>query len=83
MKALIVHNSDEVVACFIGETDLEIIKKLKKNQDYWQDIMDRLNEGEDENTEEYVLPDDVTMYDITDLYHDGDSEDGYTLIDAI
>lgn len=79
MKALIVHDSDEVKACFIGKTDEEIIEKLKKSE-HWEDVVERLLQDPDEREEQEPK---ITMSDITSLFHDGDSEDGYTLIDAV
>lgn len=82
MKALMVHNSDEVKACFIGETEEEILGKLKLSE-YWEDIVDRLKDDGviDRSMEEDI--DLIKMDDVTSLYHDGDSEDGYTLLDTI
>lgn len=82
MKALIVHNSDEVIACFTGETEEEILEKLKKSE-HWEDIINRLSDEEFIDNFEGNKPNNITMDNVTDLFHDGDSEDGYTLIDAI
>jgi len=86
MKALIVHNSDEVKACFIG-TKKEIFLKLKTSE-YWEDITNRLVDEDlsDEDVEEGWQVNnekDITLVQIVDnLHHDGDSEDGYTLLEA-
>ena len=79
MNALIVHNSDEVKACFIG-TEKEILAKLKESE-YWEDITDRCNNLKD--LDDPGEEEEITIDDVTDLYHDGDSEDGYTLIEVI
>lgn len=87
MKALIVHNSDEVKACFVG-TEEEIFIKLKASS-YWEDITTRIV---DENLDEAYIEEgwqvndekDITLQQIIDnLHYDGDSEDGYTLLEAI
>jgi hypothetical protein len=67
-NVLVIHNSDEVKNCFTG-THNEILDKLKKSE-YWEDIVDRCTSCNEE---------DITMYDIIALHHDGDSEDGYIL----
>lgn len=76
MKALIVHNSDKVKACFIGKDNAELLDKIMASE-YSDDILDRLGE----KTEGIGIV--VSIDTITDLYHDGDSEDGYTLIDVL
>lgn len=83
MKALIVHDSDEVKACFIGQTNKEILEKLKKSE-YWEDIVNRVCSN-DEDDEDAVKEQDITIEDHIDGYlpHDGDSEDGYTLLETI
>lgn len=96
MKALIVHNSDEVKSVFIGETNEEIISKLKADPGIsnmwgtftaWSDIVDRTvvdTEVDSDSLDDGVITseDQITMEHITDLYHDGDSEDGYTLLET-
>lgn len=84
MKALIVHNSDEVKDCFIGETDEIILEKLR-NSKYWEDITHRLVHNQDLDLDDDELPteEDIALENVTDLYHDGDSEDGYTLLEAL
>lgn len=69
---IVVHNSDKVKDVFSGGTRGEILDKLKKSK-YWSDIKERVQE-ENESTSS------IRMNHITSLYHDGDSEDGYTLI---
>lgn len=76
MKALIVHNSDEVKACILGYSEEEILEKLKATE-YWEDVVNRIN---DASSEDPVDEDQITLSGVTNLYHDGDSEDGYTLI---
>jgi hypothetical protein len=84
MKVLIVHNSDEVKDCFIGETDEIILEKLK-NSEYWEDITNRLiyDQYPDFDDDEKIAEKEIILENVTDLYHDGDSEDGYTLLEAI
>lgn len=83
---------------FVGETEEEILSKVKAHPDTWEDITSQL-EGTaeyyqgitgitDERREEMedndeFDPDLITMDMITSLYHDGDSTDGYTLMEAI
>lgn len=81
MKALIVHNSDEVKAVFVGVTDQEVIDKLLLSE-YRDDILDRIADVLDEEEADKKANAPVTMEEITDLYHDGDSEDGYTLLET-
>lgn len=71
MKALVVHNSDEVKAVFVGSKET-ILSNIKASE-YWEDITSRLPLEDEE----------ITLDTITELYHDGDSEDGYTLVDPI
>lgn len=75
--ALVVHDSDEVKDVFIGVDKETILVNLKISK-YWKDIVERLEEayGEDEDFPE----DEVTLDTVTELHHDGDSEDGYTLL---
>jgi hypothetical protein len=82
MKALIIYNSDEVKVCFIG-TEKEILEKLKKSE-YWEDITDRSIHEKDPDFDDDVdiTEENITLDNVTDLYHDGDSEDGYTLLEA-
>lgn len=87
MKALVVHNSDQVKAVFVG-TEEQIRSRLKKSK-YWKSVISRLvNEDiKDEDLEEswqVRTEDDITIQRIvSNLFHDGDSEDGYTLLDGI
>ena len=65
----------------------KIYSKNLRNSEYWEDIVDRLVdsdlEEDDEPSDEQVKKeDDITMWYITQLSHDGDSEDGYTLLEA-
>jgi hypothetical protein len=69
MDVLIIHNSDEVIDCFVG-TQEEILIKVKASK-YWEDIIERLDYC--------MIPEVITLNMIETLYHDGDSEDGYTL----
>lgn len=78
MKALIVHDSDGIFDCFIGETEDEILIKVL-NSKHGEDIMNRLNDDDEKEIDKT----DVTMEQVTSLYHDGDSECGYTLVEAI
>lgn len=80
MKALVVHNSDEVKCVFVGVTEQEILDKLKGSL-YWEDIVSRIcDEDEDSFKEEEInISDHIDGY----LVHDGDSEDGYTLLEVI
>lgn len=86
MKVLVIHNSDEVKACFVGEDEKDILEKLKSSI-YWEDVTNRLV---DESLDEEDLggwqvrnEDDISIERITGyLYHDGDSTDGYTLFDS-
>lgn len=90
MKALIVHNSDEVKACFVGETDEELVEKIMASE-YGDDIAERVaqdkeaedDEDEDEDTPVTTKTYTITVNDIASLYHDGDSVDGFTLIDVL
>lgn len=87
IKALIVHNSDKVKTCFIG-TEEQIFEKLKASP-YWEDVVNRLvdEDLEDEELEESYQTNHeskITIWMIdSDLHHDGDSEDGYTLIQPV
>lgn len=88
MKALIVHDADEVKDLFIGETDEEILQKLRSSE-YWEDIVERLvvpeeeavfEEGDDEEDPYIRSEDQITLDEIhCSLHHDGDSQDGYSL----
>ena len=93
---LVVHNSDEVKAVFVGDSIKAIIKRVmgtsygndieKRSLEYYNEYM-----SDDHEKEDYVdvteipfldLTNDILEYMITRLYHDGDSEDGYTLLDT-
>jgi hypothetical protein len=76
-KVLIVHNSDEIKACFIGTTDEELVTKIMSSE-YQEDINNRLRDELDDDEHDFI----VNMEAITSLYHDGDSEDGYTLLET-
>lgn len=78
-QILIVHNSDEVKDCFIGEIEEEILIKLKKSE-YNEEIELRLEELGEKLGEKYSI---YNLDNITRLYHDGDSEDGYILLQPI
>lgn len=95
---LVVHNSDEVKAVFVGDTLKSIMKRVmntkhgadieKRSIEYYND--DKKQDAEEENKEwvdvEEIpwkdVPHDMIKYMIERLYHDGDSEDGYTLFDT-
>lgn len=95
---LVVHNSDKAKAVFVGDSVKVIIKRLmglsygqdieKRSLEYYND--DRRQDAK-EDGKEYIdadtipfndLPDDMIKYMIERLYHDGDSEDGYTLFET-
>lgn len=78
MKALIVHNSDEIKACFVGQTEKEILEKIKQNPQYWEDVTDRLAEETDGELNEA----NITMGNISSLVQYGDSDNCYTLIET-
>jgi hypothetical protein len=86
--SLVVHNSDEVKGVFIGFTKDEILSKLKESK-YWENIIGRLEEefvpvsDEDDIEGREFKIDDIDLDTVTELHHDGDSEDGYTLIQTI
>jgi hypothetical protein len=88
MLVLVVHNSDEVSRVFFGETKEEILQKVFKDHEVCEDIRERLideeiiREGEDDNDESLPIEFNLDMV-IDNLHHDGDSEDGYTLLTAI
>lgn len=71
MTVLVVHNSDEIGEVFSGNEE-DMLEKLKKSN-YWEEITDRLDDIEE---------DDITLSNITDLYHDGDSEWGFELVET-
>lgn len=85
MKALVVHNSDEVKAVFIGFSESEIFEKLKVSK-YWEDISSRTedywSEWDEENRGGFDESK-IAFDDVTSLYHDGDSIDGYTILEAL
>lgn len=81
MKALVVHNSDKVKDVFIGVTDQEIVDKLLKSK-YKEDIIDRVADNLSEHEADMIGQSPIEMYEITALYLDGDSEDGYTLLET-
>lgn len=93
---LVVHNSDEVKAVFVGDTIKSIIKRVMGSK-HGQDIINRslvyYNDymSDDHMKEDYIDVDEIPFNDLEDdfieelitrLYHDGDSEDGYTLFDT-
>lgn len=80
MKVLIVHNSDRVRACFYGSTTDVLISKILYSK-YHDDILNRLIEGcaDDDPIDENSITIDM----ITSLYHDGDSLNGYTILEAL
>lgn len=71
MQVLVIHNSDEVKDVIVGTS--QVILTTLKNTTYWADVVHRL---------EYP-PGDITLDMVTDLYHDGDSEDGYSLLESM
>lgn len=77
LLALIVHDSDGIFECFVGNTSAEILEQVKKSERL-EDILERLN-GYDE---EEITEENLTMDQIESLKHDGDSEEGYTLIET-
>lgn len=81
MKALVVHDSDKVKDVFIGVTDQEILGKLEKSR-YWAGITDRIAGGLDEEEADAKANEPISMDEVTSLYHDGDSQDGYTLMET-
>lgn len=81
MKALVVHDSDKVKDVFIGVTDQEILGKLEKSR-YWAGITDRIANGLDEEEADAKSNEPISMDEVTSLYHDGDSQDGYTLMET-
>lgn len=86
MKALVEHNSDEVITVFIGETDEEILAKVKAREHWdWlkEDIEEYWDKYDDGGNEIPFSEDKITMEDLTDIHHDGDSSNGYTLLEAI
>ena len=77
MQVLVKHDSDGVYAAYVG-TEEEILEKLKQSDDWVDDIVFRLV---DEGT---YTEDQITVDIINDeLIHDGDSEQGYTLLPAL
>lgn len=86
MKALIVHNSDQAKACFVSRfvtktaSERELVDKVMKSK-YGPDILERLNDSRE--AEDFTVDEsNITLTQIASLHHDGDSEDGYTLMDA-
>lgn len=78
MNVLIVHNSDEVIAAF-GGTDEEIFQKIKDSH-FWSDIVKRMAELEDDEGEP-LMEEAINLQSfVNELYHDGDSQNGYTLL---
>lgn len=69
MLILIEHNSNEIVNVFIGNNEEELLMDVEANMD--PKILDEL-------CEEYEW-DAITIENLTSLYHDGDSENGFTL----
>lgn len=94
---LVVHNSDEVKAVFVGDSIKAIIMRVmgtnhgndieNRSLDYYNDDMREIAEEKDEGwvdvTElpiEYLIEHAEVL--LERLYHDGDSQDGYTLFDT-
>jgi len=69
LNLLAVHDADQVHNIYGADSEEEMLEILKDSR-WWEDIKDRI---------EYKEEDDITLDDITYLYHDGDSEVGYTL----
>ena len=94
---LVVHNSDEVKAVFIGDTIASIMKRVISTS-YGNDIEERSLDYFNEEQREMAEEKDRGWVDVTELpteymianaevllnrlYHDGDSQDGYTLFDT-
>lgn len=72
LQFIVVHDSDEVHDVIAADNKSDLFKAIMKST--WKnDIVERL---EDEDIEE----EDITLDNIINtLYHDGDSEVGYTL----
>lgn len=87
MQVLVIHNSDEVKDVVVG-TDKEILQILR-NTTYWEDIVARLRSDGSLNYHNLSAPRtdfderEVTLEMVTTLYHDGDSEDGYSLLESL
>jgi len=71
---LAVHDSDEVHDIYAADSEEEMLEILKDTE-WWEDIIDRVRDEDEEPLEEKL----ITLEHITDLYHDGDSEVGYTI----
>ena len=71
LHLLAVHDSDQVHNIYAADSIEEMIEELQDSP-WWEDIVSRLEEDEIEETN-------ITIDDITSLYHDGDSVVGYTL----
>lgn len=82
-KAIVIHNSDEVKAVILGGDKQHLLQKLRYSE-YWEDITTRLiNEKATEEHWTVQREEDITIDRIVGyLHHDGDSEDGYTLLDT-
>ena len=81
MKALVVHNSDKIKDVFIGETEQELIDKLLSSK-YRRDVLDRIADSLSEEEADAKANHPIMMDEITRLYHDGDSQDGYTILEC-
>lgn len=79
LLALIVHDADGIFECFVGNSYSEILEQVK-NSKWLKAILERLN-GYDEEEEE-ITEENLTMDHVESLKHDGDSEEGYTLIET-
>ncbi len=85
MKVLVVHNSDEVKEVFTGETEAELLEKIKKWEDWpylEKEIEENWDEWSGEEMDEEIPFSEalITLEHITQFTHDGDSSDGYTQI---
>lgn len=89
---LVVHNSDVVKAVFVGELH-DLMTRVMQTS-YGNDIEKRsleyYNDDMSADNERWVNRDEIPLSYLTEhaealldrLYHDGDSEDGYTLFNT-
>jgi hypothetical protein len=86
--SMVVHNSDTVKQVFTSDSPSKLLGTLLKSY-YSSDIKERVTDdynslmrdsyGDDYKNLEVLPDEDITLYMISSLYHDGDSEDGYKL----
>ncbi len=68
MLILIEHNSNEIVDVFVGKTEAEVLQDFLSRYEYQEELL-----------EENEI-DTFTLESLTDICHDGDSTNGFTLI---